>query len=104
MRSRINSLRKEKCTSVVTVGGIDLAKNVFALHGVNGADKVDLLGPSVPRAKLRELVAALPPCTIGIAGMLRRASMGARVRRLRPHGQADGTEVRHPVPAKRPAR
>jgi transposase len=41
--------------------GIDLAKNVFAQRG-----QVDLRRPSVPRAKLHALVAALPPCTIGM--------------------------------------
>ena len=46
--------------------GIDLAKNVFALHGVNEFDQVDLGRPSVPRTKLHALVAALPPCTIGM--------------------------------------
>lgn len=51
--------------SVATLG-IDLAKNVFALHGVNEAGKVQLLRPSVARAKLNELVASLPPCLIGI--------------------------------------
>jgi transposase len=51
--------------AIVNVG-IDLAKNVFALHGVNESGQVDLRRPSVPRAKLHELVAALPPCTIGM--------------------------------------
>ena len=46
--------------------GVDLAKNVFALHGVNGAGKPELQRPKVARAKLDEVVAALPPCTIGI--------------------------------------
>ena len=46
--------------------GIDLAKNVFAVHGVNQAGKAELVRPSVPRAKLRELVAALPACTIAM--------------------------------------
>ena len=46
--------------------GIDLAKNVFALHGVDEAGKPALVRPSVPRAKLLELVAALPPCVIGM--------------------------------------
>ena len=46
--------------------GIDLAKNVFALHGINEAGKPELLRPKVPRAKLLELVASLPPCLIGI--------------------------------------
>ncbi len=38
--------------------GIDLAKNVFAVHGVNPAGKPELVCPSVPRAKLREMSAA----------------------------------------------
>lgn len=46
--------------------GVDLAKNVFALHGVNEAGRPELLRPAVPRAKLLEVVAALPPCTIGM--------------------------------------
>ena len=51
--------------AILTVG-IDLAKNVFALHGVNQAGKPELLRPSVARSELNELVAALPPCVIGI--------------------------------------
>ncbi len=46
--------------------GIDLAKSVFAVHGVNDAGKPELVRPSVPRGKLLELVAALAPCTIGM--------------------------------------
>ena len=46
--------------------GIDLAKNVFAVHGVNDAGKPELVRPAVARGKLRELIAALPPCTIGM--------------------------------------
>ena len=46
--------------------GIDLAKNVFALHGVDEHGKPALVRPSVPRARLHQLVAALPPCTIGM--------------------------------------
>src|SRR5438552_3894876 len=51
--------------AILTVG-IDLAKNVFAVHGVNEVGKPELLRPSVPRAKLHALLAALPPCTIGM--------------------------------------
>ena len=46
--------------------GIDLAKNVFAVHGVNEAGKPELVRPSVPRAKLHELIATLPPCTLAM--------------------------------------
>ncbi|CAM3788430.1 Transposase [Polaromonas hydrogenivorans] len=51
--------------SIVFVG-IDLAKNVFAVHGVNEAGKPALVKPSVARSKLLELVASLPTCTIGL--------------------------------------
>jgi transposase len=46
--------------------GIDLAKSVFAVHWVNPAGKPELVRPSVPRAKLHEMIAGLPPCTIGM--------------------------------------
>ena len=46
--------------------GIDLAKNVFALHGVDRAGKAVLIRPVVRRDQLLEMVAKLLPCTIGI--------------------------------------
>jgi len=46
--------------------GIDLAKSVFAVHGVNEAGKPELVRPNVARAKLVELIAALPPCEVGM--------------------------------------
>jgi transposase len=51
--------------SIVFVG-IDLAKNVFEVHGVDEHGKPALVRPSVTRAKLNELVASLPPCTIAM--------------------------------------
>ena len=50
---------------IVTVG-IDLAKNVFAVHGVDETGKPELSRPEVSRAKLLELIANLPPCLIGM--------------------------------------
>ncbi len=44
----------------IVIVGIDLAKNVFAVHGVNHAGKPALVHPSVPRANLLGLFAALP--------------------------------------------
>ena len=40
--------------TIVTVG-VDLAKNVFAVHGVDESGKPALVRPEVPRAKLGEL-------------------------------------------------
>jgi transposase len=49
----------------VTTVGIDLAKNVFTLHGVDSAGHT-VLRKTVRREKVMEIVAALPPCLIGI--------------------------------------
>lgn len=51
--------------AIVTVG-IDLAKSVFAVHGVGDSGKPELLRPEVRRHKLSELIGALPPCLIGM--------------------------------------
>lgn len=51
--------------TIVTVG-IDLAKNVFAVHGVNEHGKADLIKPTVARKDLHDMIANLPPCTIGM--------------------------------------
>ncbi len=50
----------------VTVLGIDLAKSVFALHGVDHKGNTVLCKPKVSRAKLLETVANMPPCLIGM--------------------------------------
>src|SRR5258708_6264030 len=49
----------------ITTVGIDLAKKVFALHGVNEGGKV-VLRRTVRRDQLLELVASLSPCLIGM--------------------------------------
>ena len=51
--------------SIVSTVGIDLAKNVFSVHGVD-AGGVVLIRRSVSRAKLVQLIAQLPPCLIGM--------------------------------------
>jgi transposase len=53
--------------------GIDLAKNVFALHGVDEGGRTALVRPSVRRDQLMEVGAKLPACTIGM-----EACSGAR--------------------------
>jgi transposase len=69
----INSLvsLEGEIMAIVTVG-IDLAKNVFAVHGVDEAGKPALVRPEVSRGKLLDLIAHLPPCLIG-----RQACSGA---------------------------
>ena len=49
----------------ITTLGIDLAKNVFQLHGMNQAGKC-VLKKRLSRVKLMEFLVTLPPCLIGI--------------------------------------
>ena len=51
--------------SIITVG-IDLAKNIFAVHGVNEIGKAELVKLKVNRDQLLPLIANLPPCVIGM--------------------------------------
>ena len=55
----------------IKVLGIDLAKNVFQLHGTNAKGKC-ILRKRLSREKLVEYIAQIKPCTIGI-----EACMGA---------------------------
>jgi len=68
--------------SIITVG-IDLAKNVFAVHGVDDNGKSVLVKPRVSREHLPALIAQLPPCVIGM-----EACSGAHhwARLFRRHG------------------
>ena len=63
-RSFINSLAKG--SHVHCLRWNRSCQELFALHGVNAADAVQLRQAKVARAKLNEVVAALPARTIGI--------------------------------------
>ena len=63
--------------------GVDPAKNLFAVHAVNEAGKAELVRPNVTRGMLQELIANLPPRTIGM-----KARNGAHPRARLLHGDA----------------
>ena len=50
--------------AIITIG-IDLAKNVFAVHGVDEHGRV-ALARTVRREQLPELIASLPPCVVAM--------------------------------------
>ena len=49
----------------ITTVGVDLAKSVFTVHGVDAAGRV-VLRKTVRRERLLQLIAGLPPCLIGM--------------------------------------
>lgn len=63
----------------ITTVGIDLAKNVFAVHGVDQNGKTVLVKPRVSRTALPELIAGLPPCVIGMEAILRGTLLGKAI-------------------------
>ena len=77
----------------IIVIGIDLAKSVFAVHGVNESGKAELVKPRVSREHLPPLIAQLPPCLIGMeacSGTLREVATSAHywARLFRQHGHS----------------
>ena len=68
--------------------GIDLAKIIFAVHGVNVGGTVLLRQPKVARATLGAMIAALPPSVIAMEACsgLRTTGRGSSRRRATPCG------------------
>src|SRR6266513_3028196 len=58
-----NSIERGEVMAQITTAGIDLAKKVFALHGIEGSGNV-ALRRTVRRDQLLGVVASLPPCLI----------------------------------------
>src|SRR5215831_13528003 len=70
----------------ITTVGVDLAKSVFTVHGVDAAGST-VLRKTVRREKLLELIVSLPPCLIGIEAC---ASAHEWARRFIAHGHRVG--------------
>jgi transposase len=76
--------------SEITTVGIDLAKQVFSVHGVDRMGQT-VLKRTVRRTQLAELLVNIPPCTIGMEACSgahewgrQFAAMGHRVRLMAP--------------------
>lgn len=55
----------KQADEIVAIAGIDVAKNVFSVHGIDAAGKT-VLRKSVRRERLLELFANRPSCLIGM--------------------------------------
>ena len=65
----------------ITTLGIDLAKNVFQLHGVDAREHA-VLSRRVKRSQLVAAVASLPSCVIGMERAEVHITGGGRLNRL----------------------
>ena len=71
----------------VTVIGLDLAKSVFQVHGVDAGGHA-VLKRRIRRQGLLAFFEELPPCLVGMGGVLERAPLGAGT------GRAGSRDVR----------
>ena len=65
-RSNCSSIHLETEIFVIVTVGIDLAENVFAVHGVDEQGKAVSIRPSVKRSGLLERIAKLANVRFGI--------------------------------------
>jgi transposase len=65
----------------ITTVGIDLAKNVFQVHGVDAGGKV-VLRKQLRRAQVAAFFANLPPCLIGMEACASAHHWGRRLERF----------------------
>src|SRR3984893_14517946 len=54
----------------ITTIGLDIAKNVFQVHGIDAAEKV-VVRKQLRRGQMMKFFAALPPCLIGMEACAR---------------------------------
>jgi transposase len=75
----------------VSIIGIDLAKQVFCVHGCD-ADGKPVLRRQLARRQLLSFVANLPRCLVAMEACA-SALLGTRDREARPPGAVDRTQV-----------
>ena len=77
----------------VTTVGLDIAKNLFQVHGADAQGR-PVLKRRLAREKVLEFFANLPACLVGLEACARRPLLGARAGQARPHRPADAAAVR----------
>ena len=77
----------------VSTIGLDIAKSVFQIHGVD-VDGAVVIRKRVSRAKVLEFFAALPCCLVGIEACPSAHHWSRQLSGARPHGEANAAELR----------
>ena len=68
----------------ITTVGLDLAKNVFQVHGVDEHGKA-VLRKQLRRDQVAAFFANLPACLVGMEACAQRAPLGAQAAGIGPH-------------------
>jgi len=72
--------------------GIDLAKQVFQVHGVDGQEKA-VLRQKLARAKMLTYFQKLPPCLIGMEACSSAHYWGRELQKNGAYRQTDGSAI-----------
>ena len=78
---------------MVTTVGLDIAKSVFQVHGIDAVGTV-LVRRRLSRARVLEFFEKLPPCLVGIEACQHLAFLGSHTHRAGPRCPAHAGAVR----------
>src|SRR5262249_47217077 len=76
----------------VSTIGLDIAKSVLQVHGVDGAGAV-VMRKCISRAKMLEFFADLRRCLVGMGSLSVSASLEPQATGARPRREADAAEL-----------
>ena len=79
--------------TTITSIGLDLAKKVFQVHGVDAEGKV-VVARKLRRKQVLAFFAKLAPCVVGMEACGSAHYWGREIGQARAHGEADAAEVR----------
>jgi len=75
----------------ITTIGLDIAKHVFQVHGIDAAEKV-IVRKRLRRSQVLTFFKALPPCLIGMEACATAHYWAARADEARSQGWSDAGE------------
>jgi len=91
-----NSSEWEPSMGEVTTIGLDLAKHVFQVHGVD-AEGATVLRKQLRRAQVRAFFSRLPPCLVGLEACATAHYWAREFARAWPRGATDASAIREGV-------
>ena len=77
----------------ITTIGLDIAKNVFQVHGIDAAEKV-VVRKQLRRSQVMAFFKALPPCLVGMEACATAHYWARELTKLGHRGAADAGEGR----------
>src|ERR1700674_1383967 len=89
---RPHNLEEPNMQTITTIG-LDIAKSVFQVHGVDAEDKV-IIRRQLKRRYVLAFFQKLPPCLVGIEACASSHHWSRELKALGPHRAADAAGLR----------